>query len=150
MAIRIYDVDGTLIDSTRAVRKCQVDGLVRATEKDASKLEALLEERGLKGALQDLKIDPDDFFKKYYKTFDVYEAKKKGEIVVFPDAQEALQSDDLRLNFAISNSEIGATRRKLDTFDISKYFINVFAEFEKEKFCQEKPSYTFREILKHY
>lgn len=136
MQLNVYDMDGTMVDSTAALRQCQAEGMYRATGRDLSELESILAEKGLKGALAYLNIDQDTFFRTHYKTFDPYEAAKKGMMNVFADASNDLDIVD-RMGCAetclISNSTIDATLRKLDAVNLKDRFNYVFAEVEKDK-----------------
>jgi phosphoglycolate phosphatase-like HAD superfamily hydrolase len=142
MQLNVYDMDGTIVDSTAALRQCQIEGMYRATGQDASQLELLLKDKGLKGALAHLNIDQDTFFKTHYKTFDPFAAAKDGRMKVFEDAWKALeftyycngemQTDYMR-DCLISNSTVEATLKKLDAVHISDRFNFVFAEVEKDK-----------------
>jgi phosphoglycolate phosphatase-like HAD superfamily hydrolase len=162
MQLNVYDMDGTIIDSTNAIKQCQIEGLYRATGNDVSQLEQLLKEKGLKGALSHLDIDQDIFYKVHYKTFDPFEAAKNGNMKVFDDVKEYFQKtcedrDDYKnllleyleypddstfkelyrnygiINCLISNSSIDATWKKLMAVGANENFDLVYAEFEKDK-----------------
>jgi phosphoglycolate phosphatase-like HAD superfamily hydrolase len=154
-------MDNTLIDSKDAIKQCQVKGLYRATGKDMHQLERLLEEKGIIRTLSYLGIDQDTFYKTHYKTFDPYEALKKGEIKVFDDVRKFFDKgtyfdlyasgkcpSDKRpfsVDAIVSNSSAAATREKLDALDIRDKFNYIFAEFEKDK---AKPTpYMAKQVL---
>ena len=134
--LNIYDMDGTLVDSTAALRACQIEGLHRATGKDMSELEEIIKSKGLKVALQQYDIDQDTFFKHHYKTFDPFKAVQEGKMKVFDDAYSDI---NWKLHFGgewmyvVSNSEIKATHKKLKATGIDGYFEGVLAEYEKSK-----------------
>lgn len=136
-AIQFYDLDGTLIDSMAAIFECQLDGLVSAIGKPRSELEGKLKQSKLEAVLSENGVSLDQFYKEHYKTFDPLEAKKKGNLYVFPDAKEALEQYLERTKVIISNSSLEATQKKLEATGIADRFDYVFAEFERDK---SKPS----------
>lgn len=128
-----FDMDGTIIDSTNAVKVCQIDGLVKATGKEYSQIEKELSNSNLDTLLKKYDINKDVFFKDYYSTFDSYEAIKNGQIKVFDDANILKNNSIYLIKSLISNSSKNATNQKLDACNISDYFNYVFAEHESSK-----------------
>jgi len=131
MRLNVYDMDGTIVDSTAAIRQCQIEGLQRATGKDLSNLEKMLKENGLKGALQQLNINQDAFFNVHYKTFDPYDSVRNGKMNVFEDMMQSIKQSPYAC--LISNSIVDATQRKLDASGLGGHFKHIFAEVEKSK-----------------
>src|SRR3989338_7091073 len=139
----VFDADGTVIDSQRAVVQSQIESLVKATGEQYSKLERELSYFGLNNVLNARGIGKDYFFNKIHKTFDPFEKAKNGSIRIFPDAIEVLPKLD-GTKALISNSSIEATEKKIKALDFGSYMNYVFAEFESGK---AKPSPYMAEKL---
>jgi len=146
MKLNVYDMDGTIVDSTKALRECQLDGLERAmkaiiTDPVPNILKRedyafLIDKHGLKGALQQLNVDQDEFFKVHYHTFDPVIAAKEGRMSVFDDATDTFYRTmriPFNLDALISNSTKPATMKKLSAVGLENTFQYVLAEVEKAK-----------------
>ncbi|MGV8150382.1 MAG: HAD family hydrolase [Candidatus Woesearchaeota archaeon] len=142
-----FDLDGTIIDSANAVKDCQISGLVKATSKDYGTINKELSKSNLNSMLKKYNIDKNIFFSEYYKTFNPFEAKEKGYVKLFDDAN-IVRLHNLNsgmINSLVSNSSLNATNQKLEAFDIGRFFNYVFAEFESSK---AKPnSYMAKQLV---
>lgn len=128
--ICISDVDGSYVNTNSAVRQAQARGLAKAGKYSLAQACKDLEEKGLRGAVEQF-LSLNEFFKGPYKTFDPYKAAASGLMHVYEDALQFTKSGIPTI--AISNSSEQATRNKFKALGIEDVFVGIHAEFLDKK-----------------